>query len=497
MKRSILIDVESQMSSVALLEDGRLNEFHIEYKENNRLTGNIYKGKVENVLQGLESAFINVGLGRNGFLNVGEMLDDRTDLKRVMPGAFSARPGEYVMVQVIKEEVGQKGARLTANISLPGRYVVFLPTIDFVGISNKITDPARRDMLTKLLQKHKPAGGGLIARTVCIDAKKSDILAEIKRMQALYEKIRADYEAHEGVGLVHSEADLVNRSVRDMLSSDVEHIICNDADTVQRLKAYFESMHSDFYQKVSYYESDYDIWDVFGIGDEVDKLLERRVHLSGGGSLVIDRTEALTAIDVNTGSFYAGSDREETVYLTNAEAAKEIARQLRLRNIGGIIVVDFIDMVSEEHKAAVVEILRNEVIRDRIKTRVQDMTQLGLVEITRKKVGKELSTKLLDACEHCKGGGVVPNGDYVSRKLKSALKKLFAENDFANAIVQINAHVAERVLSGRYFSSICQNEWKDKRIYLIPNALIKPLAFVVSGNNEQTIDLPPTARLLY
>ena len=177
MKRSVLIDVELDMSSVALIEDGKLIEFHIEYKEKNRLTGNIYKGRVENVLQGLESAFVNIGRSRNGFLYVGETLDDRSDLKRVVPSALKEKAGDFVMVQVTKEESGQKGARLTSNISLPGRYVVLLPDIDFVGRSNKITDPDRREMLTKLLVKHKPSGGGLIARTVCIDSKKNDIVS--------------------------------------------------------------------------------------------------------------------------------------------------------------------------------------------------------------------------------------------------------------------------------------------------------------------------------
>lgn len=497
MKRSILIDVESDMCSVALLEDGRLIEFHIEYKENNRLTGNIYKGRVENILQGLESAFVNIGLPRNGFLNVGETLYDRADLARLVPGSLAVNSGEYVMVQVTKEVSGQKGARLTMNISLPGRYVVFLPSIDFIGISNKITSPERRDMLTKLLKKHKPESGGLIARTVCIDAKKSDIIAEIKRMQAMFDKIKAAYDSCDGVALLHSEDNLVYRSVRDMLSNDVEKIVCNEAKTVESLKTLLKELNSDFHHKVEFFESKYDMWDYYGIGEQVDKLLERKVSLPSGGSLIIDQVEALTAIDVNTGSFSAGADREETVYFTNMEASHEIARQLRLRNIGGIIVVDFIDMQNEEHKAAVVETLRNEVIRDRIKTRVQDMTQLGLVEMTRKKVGKELSTKLLEPCAHCKGAGVMPNGDYVARKLRAAIKNLFAEHDFQSAVVTLNSVVTENILSGKYFSGMFEKEWKNKRIYLVPSAVVKPLEFIVTGSNDVALSLPQSARLLY
>lgn len=497
MKRSILIDVESYMTSVSLLEDGRLIEFHIEYKENKRLTGNIYKGKVENVLQGLESAFVNIGINRNGFLYVGETLDDRSDLKRVVPGVLREKVGDFVMVQVTKEEIGQKGARLTSNISIPGRYVVYLPNIDFVGISGKITDAERREKLTKILTKYKPDGGGLIARTVCIDAKKSDIVDEIKRMQALYGNIKDAYDNLDGIGLLHSEDELVFRAVRDMLSSDVERIICNEENTLNRIKQHLKKMDSEFCNKVELYSGEYDVWDAFGISDEVDKLLERKVILPSGGSLVIDYTEALTAIDVNTGSFTKGTDREETVFITNMEAAKEIARQLRLRNIGGIIVVDFIDMAEENHKNEVVETLRNETLHDRIKTRVHDMTQLGLVGMTRKKVSKPLVAKLLDSCEHCNGMGHIPNGDYVARKLKAALKRLFAEYDCQNAVITMCAEMIDKMFSSRYFSVICENEWKNKRIYLIPDRQIKPLEFKVMGNNDVSITLPVTARLLF
>lgn len=498
MKRNILIDVDSNMSSVSLLEDGQLIEFHIEYKGINRLTGNIYKGQVENVLLGLESAFVNIGRGRNGFLNVGETLDDRADLKPVVPALLDVKKGDFVMVQVTKEETGQKGARLTGNISIPGRYVVYLPNIDFIGISNKITDPDRREKLLKILKKHKPVGGGLIARTASLEAKKGDIAAEIKRMQSLYEKIKSDFESKNCVCLLHSEGDLVARAVRDMLSSDVERIICNDKAVTDKLKSSFrDTLGSDFYQKVEFYDSQFDLWDTFNIGNEVDKLLDRKVMLPGGGSLVIDRTEAFTAIDVNSGSSSMGTDHEETVYLTNLEAVPEIARQLRLRNIGGIIVVDFIDMLSEEHKAAVVEALRGEVVRDRIKTRVHDMTKLGLVEMTRKKVGKDISAKLLEPCTHCRASGNTPNGEYVARKLKSSLRRLFAENDFSNAVVAMNSNLIDGLLAGRYFERLCSGEWKNKRIYLVPNALVKPLGFTVSGNSDSSLTLPSNARLLY
>ena len=498
MKRTIVIDEDSYMSSVSLLEDGHLIEFHIDYPDSGRLTGNIYKGKVDNVLYGLESAFVNIGRGRNGFLYVGETLENRADLNKVVPKLLDIKTGDNIMVQVTKEEIGQKGARLTANISIPGRYVVFLPSIDFVGISSKIVDPDRRMMLGKLLEKHKPEGGGLIARTVCIDAKKSDIVSEIKRIQAMYDKLLAAFNSEAfPVGLLHSEVDLVYRSMRDLLSSDVDKIVCNEISTFNRLKELLKQMKSDFYNKVELYEGKRDIWDVYGISEQVDKLLGRKVTLPSGGSLYIDHTEALTAIDVNTGSFNAGTDHEETVYFTNMEAAKEIARQLRLRNIGGIIVVDFIDMLNPEHKAAVVEALRIETLRDRIKTRVQDMTQLGLVEMTRKKVGKELSAKLLEPCAHCRNSGVVPNSDYLARKLRAAINHVLSQRDYENLTITMNPMYIDGVFSKPYFKNYCQRDWRDKRIYLIPDQSVGHSDFVIKGNDDAYLSLPASARLLY
>lgn len=495
----ILIDVETNMSSVALIEDGRLNEFYIEYKDNNRLTGNIYKGKVVNVLQGMQTAFVNIGWGRNGFLYVGETLDDRPDLTKsgVIPTQLDVKEGDYVMVQATKEEIGSKGARLSMNISLPGRYVVFLPFNDFVGISNKITDEEVRENLTKLLNKHKPKGGGFIARTVCLDAKKSDILAEIKRMQTLFDNIKKNFDSMSDVALVHTEGDLIYRTVRDMLSSNIDSIICNDMPTVEKLKLRFKELKTDFYNKVQFFESDYDIWDIYGISEEVDKLLDRKVNLPSGGSLVIDKTEALTVIDVNTAKYVGSNNHEDTVYQTNLEAAKEIARQIRLRNIGGIVVVDFIDMTVDEHKVQVVETLRNEALHDRTKTRVQDMTTLGLVEITRKKVGNELSKMLLSECGHCRGSGKSPNGDYIARKLKAALRRLFAENKYENALVNMNGEVIDYMFSSRYFEQLCTGEWKDKRIYLISTETLKPQNFSILGNNAVSLHLPYGAKLLY
>lgn len=496
----ILIDVESYMSSLSLIEDGRLKEYYVEYNDSHRLTGNIYKGRVVNVLHGLQTAFVNIGLNRNGFLYVGETLDHKSVLcsSGVMPQQLHVKEGDYVMVQVTKEETGQKGARLTMNVSLPGRYVVYLPTIDFVGVSNKITDPDTRERLTKLLTKYKPKGGGLIARTICLEAKKSEIIEEIRQIYNMYRGIVNSYEdAGDNITLVHTEGNLLVRMVRDMLSTDVESIICNDSELIEELKERLTKTNSRFVDRLQLFESEYDIADVYGTFDDVDKLLERKIELPSGGSLVIEHTEALTAIDVNTGKFRGDSDHENTVYKTNLEAAVEIARQLRLRNIGGIIVVDFIDMVETAHKKDVVEALRKEMVFDRTKSRVLDMTDLGLVEITRKKVGSELGQILLSACPTCHGDSHTPSGDYIARKIKCKLKRLFADGDFAGALVTVHTSLFEHMFTSGFFSEACETAWADKRIYMVPSDSIRPDQFTISGVRTAMMHLPPLAKLLY
>lgn len=498
-KGQILIDIESFVTSISLLEDSSLKEFYVEYKQSNRITGNIYKGKVVNVLQGLQTAFVNIGMHRNAFLYVGETLDDRSDLRKsgVIPSELNISSGDYVMVQATKEEIGLKGARLSCNISLPGRYLVYLPTIDFVGISNKITDEKVREKLNKLIEKIKPKTGGFIARTVCLDAKKSDIVEEAKQLENLFEEIKKSYDSSDGVSLIHSEGDLVFRAVRDMLVSNVESIICNDSEVVKSLKQNFAKTNVKMVDKVHFYDSDYDMFEAFGVLNEVDKLLDKKVNLPNGGSLVIEHTEALTAIDINTGKFIGTDNHEQTVFETNLEAATEIARQLRLRNIGGIIVVDFIDMMVEEHKNLVVERLKAAVAPDRTKTRVLDMSGLGLVEITRKKVGNELSTFLLDECPYCRGNAYTHSGDYVSRKLKCELKRLFSNNNFDSALIKINPHIMSAIFANNFFTRDCETIWKDKRIYLIPDDGVNQKNFTVTGSNNKFINLPNEAKLLY
>ena len=495
----ILVDVQSYMSSVSLVEEGKLKEHYVQYKDSSYITGNIYKGKVENLLTGLQSAFVNFGSTRNGFLSVEEIPVHKTVLGEsgVVPKKLNVKEGDYVMVQATKEEIGTKGARLTTTVTLPGRYVIYLPTLDFVGVSNKITDEETRDKLIKKLTKLAPEGCGFIARTACLEAKSGEITEESKRLIDQWHKIQNAYNQTTGISQVYSDGDLIFRTVRDMLSGNIDKIICNDRETCQALKDAMRERNVRFYDRVHLYEGAYDMYDAFNVLGEVDKLLDRRVTVKSGISLVFDYPEALTVIDVNTAKFTRGNNHEETVFQANMEAAREIARQIRLRNIGGIIIVDFVDMQEEEHKQAVVDELRKELLFDRTKTRVLGMSGLGLVEITRKKVGKELSTVLLNKCPYCDGDALAHSVEYVARKIKANLKRLFAETHDSVATVTVNPMLLEALIEGRHFSHDCETIWQEKRIYLVPEPNVLNREFTVRGMGSGTVQLPPSAKLLH
>ncbi len=495
----ILIDVEKYMTTVSLVESGKLKEFYVSSSDSAYITGNIYKGRVVNVVSGLQSAFINFGNPKNGFLAVGETIGHKSvlDDAGVMPKSLDVKPGDFVMVQATKEEIGTKGARLSTTISIPGRYLIFLPNLDFIGVSNKITDEETREKFIKQLTKFKTKEGGFIARTACLEAKASEIADEAKRLKKRWEKIKADYDETAGIAKVYSDGDLIFRSVRDMLSTNIEAVMVNDEEVASELKEWFKEQNIPFTDRVRIYKGKDDMYDAFNILGEVDKLLDRKVTLPSGVSLVFDYTEALTVIDVNTSRFQRGANHEETVFEANIEAAREIARQIRLRNIGGIIVIDFIDMTSEEHKELLVEEIKKELIFDRTKTRVIGMSSLGLVEITRKKVGKELSTVLLEECPFCNGGAHAHSVQYVARKIKAGLKKLFSDDRTKTAIITLGSGIVDAIFKQSFFSNECANEWKDKRIYLVPNPLALNREFTISGSEDPAVSIPSTARLLY
>ncbi len=497
MKSKILVDYESYMCSVALLEDSVLREFHVEDKNTNRITGNIYKGRVVNVLPGLQSAFVDIGLRKNGFLAAEDMLEDRTILTRsgAVPTKLDVREGDYVLVQAVKEPTETKGPRLSANLSIPGRYVIYMPTIDFVGVSNKITDEGARDKLLALLNKYRPSQHcGLIARTAAKDARKSDIIDEIEYFANSYISLLDKYRASPDVSLLYSDGNLIFRTVRDILNSTVDEIVCNSPAISKQLTEYLEQ-NLAHPVKVTLMQ-DTDVLKKFGVLGEVEKLLRHKVELSNGGSIVIDYTEALTVIDVNSAKFVGNVDHEQTVFEINCEAAKEIARQLRLRNIGGMIVIDFIDMHDPMHNAQVVDILSAETRKDRTRTRVLPMTELGLVQMTRKKTGSEIQSLLLQPCSHCHAAARTQSPIFMARRIKAQLTDIFADPMCTAAVVTVNPCVFADLSKGEWFDSFAGDRYSGKRVYLVSDAGVAPNSFRIGAKSTAVLSLPDSAYLL-
>lgn len=469
MKNLILVDREDAYITVGLIENGRLSELYSEALSERQSTGNIYKGKVTDIIEGLQSAFVDIGTDRTGFWYIDETLDHRSvlDAGNALPHKISAKKGDYVMVQEVKEGTELKGPKLTSNISIPGHFVIYLFNLPFVGVSNKITSVTLRERLTDLLKGVAPEGRGFIARTNCLTATDEEILQEAKFLIKAGESIQRKWEETDDVALIYGEGNILYRTIRDMLSDGIEGIVCNDVKVTEDLCNMVETFCPYFKGDVTYYDGEEDIYDYFGIGSDLISLFSPKAKLPSGGFVVIEKTEALTAIDVNTGSYLGTDNREDTVYRTNLEAVKEIARQIRLRNIGGIIVVDFIDMSDEEHRISVVEALKNELYFDRVKTRVLDMSSLGLVEITRKKVGRELVSVSQGKCPFCGGTGVLLADAYVARGIKYRLKRLFMNHNISIALIYAHPDLAHHLIEHNDFVKEVEGVWSHKRIYVV------------------------------
>ncbi|MBQ3755188.1 MAG: Rne/Rng family ribonuclease [Clostridia bacterium] len=402
--KQLLLDYTPYCTRAALVEDGELIEFSIEKNAAKGIVGNIYKGKVENVLSGMEAAFVNIGLERNGFLYVGESLVDSKSIGATMPRKkLNVSPGDIIMCQVVKDQFGQKGARLTTDITLPGHYLVLLPTSSFIGVSRKVVSQRRREYLEQLVTSICPEGMGFILRSAADKAQDEDIISEAESLIELWGQVQADYKRAKDKSVVFEEGNLFDRALRDTFGEDVEKVVVNDEEVAKSL----EGKVGD--AAIEVYNGERNIMAHFNVSEQINRICDRRVYLENGAYIVIDKTEALTVIDVNTGKFAGSKDLEDTVYKTNLAAAVCIAKQLRLRNISGIVVIDFIDMQNEEHKEQVIETLKEALKNDRLKTSTVGMTPLGLVELTRKKTRLQNDEYLLQNCTHCHGGYTISN----------------------------------------------------------------------------------------
>lgn len=412
--RKMVVRSKNGRTQIGVLEDGVLVEHYVARNQDASLIGNVYLGRVQNVLPSMEAAFVDIGRGRNAVLYSGEVDWDGVETgnqpRRI---ELALKPGDRVLVQVTKDPVGHKGARLTSQISLPGRYLVYVPGGSMNGISRKLPDNERA-RLKRILKEVLPESSGVIVRTAAEGATEDQLTRDVQRLTSQWEHIQKQVESQQAPALLHAEPDLLVKIVRDVFNEDFTKMLIQGEESQRTIRSYLESVAPDLLERVESYEDAADPFDAFRITEQIEKALDRKVWLPSGGSLVIDRTEAMTVVDVNTGKFVgSGGNLEETVTKNNLEAAEEIVRQLRLRDIGGIIVVDFIDMVLESNRDLVLRRLIECLSRDRTKHQVAEVTSLGLVQMTRKKLGLGLLETFSEACEVCAGRGVIVHHDPV------------------------------------------------------------------------------------
>jgi ribonuclease E len=414
-KRSMVVREKDGRVQIAVLEDDVLVEHYVSSQAQESMAGNVYLGRVQNVLPGMEAAFVDVGRGRNAVLYAGEVNWDAAGLEgKPRRIELALKPGDTVMVQVTKDPIGHKGARVTSQISLAGRFLVYVPGGGVTGISRKLPD-TERARLKKLLREVIPADAGVIVRTAAEGASEEELRADVERLKRQWQTIEDEVKNGKAPKLLRGEPDMAIRVIRDIFNEDFDSLTIQGEDTWNSLSAYVGQVAPDLMPRLHKYVADGDVFKDSRIDEQLAKGMDRKVWLPSGGSLVIDRTEAMTVIDVNTGKFVGkGGTLEETMTLNNLEAAEEIVRQLRLRDIGGIIVIDFVDMLLEANRDRVLRRLIECLGRDRTKHQVAEVTSLGLVQMTRKRVGQGLVEAFSETCEHCKGRGFLVHGEPVA-----------------------------------------------------------------------------------
>ena len=414
--RTMIVRSKDSKIQLGVLEDKILVEHYVAKASEASLIGNVYLGKVQNVLPSMEAAFVDIGRGRNAVLYSGEvdweLAETGNQPRRI---ELALKSGDTVLVQVTKDPVGQKGARLTSQVSLPGRYLVYVPNGSMNGISRKLPE-SERARLKKILKEVLPEDAGVIVRTAAEGATEEQLTLDVQRLQQQWADIEKKVEKGNAPVLLHSEPDLLVKIVRDVFNEDFQKMVISGDDSHQVITEYLQGVAPDLLERIEIYKGEKDIFDEYRIGEQIAKALERKVYLPSGGSLVIDRTEAMTVVDVNTGKFVgSGGNLEETVTKNNLEAAEELVRQLRLRDIGGIVVVDFIDMVLESNRDLVLRRLMECLSRDRTKHQVAEVTSLGLVQMTRKKLGIGLLEAFSEPCEACASRGVIVHHEPIMR----------------------------------------------------------------------------------
>lgn len=446
MSSEILINVRPNQTRVAYLEDRVLNDLKIEKKTSPTLVGSIYKGKVARVLPGMQAAFVDIGLDRAAFLYVGDVRsdmetqssfldeDEEKDDEPVLDNSPTPieehkvniqdllREGQDLMVQVAKDPLGTKGARITTHISLPGRNLVYMPTLKHLGVSRRIESEEERERLKTLVEQLNPTGGAII-RTAGEGATLENLQSDLDYLNRLWKEIEKAYEKKKMPGLVHSEMDVELRALRDLLSEKVSRVVVDDVRVHKKILSFLNQFMPKYKNTVELYSDAKPLFDLYDIDLELSRSLDRKIWLKSGGYIVIDEAEALVVIDINTGRFVGKKDLEDTILKTNLEAVKEIVHQLRIRNCGGIIIIDFIDMEKELHREKVMDLLKEGLAQDLARTTITNMSELGLVEMTRKRIRPSLVSTLCEPCTYCDGKGYIRRRPTIAHEIFFALER--------------------------------------------------------------------------
>lgn len=453
MKSEMFVTVDHDETRAAIMEDERLVELFVERPLAKRIVSNIYKGKVENVLPGMQAAFVNVGLERNAFLYVDDAYPWRKDDDDSPPGPRRAtikdlvREGQDVMVQVVKEPTGGKGARVTRDVSIPGRYLVLMPAVEYVGVSRRIESDKERERLKKMAYAIKPKNLGVIVRTAAEGQSQKALEQDMKFLVGIWKGIEKKRRTMKAPCLLHKDQGLVYRILRDHITEETRRVVVDDPDECRKMQELATAFSPDLKSRIQLFKGKpRTLFEEHGLNEEMEAALRRRVWLKSGGYIVFDQTEALTVIDVNTGRYVGSRNLQDTVFKTNMEAADEIARQLRLRDIGGIIVIDFIDMESPNRRQKVVSALERHLGRDKTRATVLGITQLGLVEMTRKKGRKNLVDLMTRQCPYCDGYGRTLSEESMSRKVRREIRRILRNNTAEAILVEVHPSVASLLI---------------------------------------------------
>ena len=483
MKKEILIESELGQTRLAMLEDGELVEYYVERRGQEKLPGSIFVGRVANILPGMQAAFVDIGLEKNAFLHAGDIKLNKSDfgadaerLERALAHQSigqMVRMGQELLVQVVKDPGGTKGPRISSHVTLPGRLAVLLPTVSYVGISRRIEDEAARGRLRAVAEACRPENMGLIVRTAAANASEEDFRRDVESLLRLWRSIQTRAQHTAAPALIHQDEELVYRAVRDMLTPEVERFLVDGQAAFKAAREAADTLSPELAGRIALYEEKTPLFDVYRVDTLLEKGLQRHVWLKSGGFLVIDHTEALTVIDVNTGKFVGSKNLDDTVYKINCEAAHEIVRQLRLRDMGGIVVIDFIDMETEGHREGLLALLRQLLKKDRTKTNLVGLTGLGLVEMTRKKIHQPIHTLLKRPCPECGGSGLMDSEETVARRVLHELRGRVAGTQTPCWLVKASQNVAGQLMligapEGVRVFVLPENAWPDRRYAVEP-----------------------------